>query len=193
MSQYLFLFYSELFYIKHIVTLIHISKEVPKYNLRNVFNAGLGCMKCMGLEVRVAIVFSHIKRIFSHLCLITELSIRKKSSSSYRIPFRTSVYSSALDACKLPFLSSWQRKTQCSLKGSVTAMMPFTFFVFNFILGLFILSAKCLSMILNYSKHHAITHSHDEQVTCLHILRQWVRRELLTLSSFKTTVIDLIN
>lgn len=40
----------------------------------------------MGLEVRVTIVFSHIKRIFSHLCLITELSIRKKSSAVTEFP-----------------------------------------------------------------------------------------------------------
>lgn len=144
-------------------------------------------MKFMGLEVRVTIVFSHIKRIFSHLCLITELSIRKKSSSSYRIPFRTPGYSSALDACKLPFLSSWHRKKQRSLKGSVTATMPFPFSDFNFVLK----STKCLSLTLNYSKH-TVTHSYDERVTCLGISRQWVRRELLTLSSFKTIVIYLI-
>lgn len=180
-----------LFY-KDIVTLIHILKDVSKYNLQNAFNSGLGSMKFMGLEVRVAIVFSHIKRIFSHLCLITKLSIRRKSSSSYRIPFRTSGYSSALDACKLPFLSSWQRKTQRSLKGSVTAVMPFPFSVFNSVLELLTLSTKCLSMILNYSKHDTVTCLYDQHMTCLGIVRQWVRRELLTSSSFKTTLIHLI-
>lgn len=43
-------------------------------------------MKFTGLEVRVAIVFSHIKRIFSHLCLITELSIRKKVPAVTEFP-----------------------------------------------------------------------------------------------------------
>lgn len=47
-------------------------------------------------------------------------------------------------------------------------------------------------MVLNYSKLYTVTHSYDEHGTCLGISRQWVRRELLTLSSFKTTAIYLI-
>lgn len=68
----------------------------------------------------------------------------------------------------------------------------FTFFVFNFRLELFILSTKCLRLTINYSKHCTVTQSYNEQVTCLGMLRQWLRKELLTLSSFKATVIHLI-
>lgn len=72
-----------------------------------------------------------------------------------------------MDISKSAPLTSWQKKAWCSLKGSTTLAMPFTFLAFGFRLEVLALSTKCFNVIFNYSRHYTIRQAYKEWMTCL--------------------------